>query len=136
MLGSAGVSEHESHTDSAELGGGWGSSDSLAGLMWWQPPATSPGATPAVCALGRALSQHKGGAKGDVGLRPPQSRPGKAPAFALEGSKALGDWGLWHEWVAQLGQPGMGMNVEKTSQIQWFGGHLAVGKHLAGQEKR
>lgn len=26
----------------------------------------------------------------------------------------------------------LGVGVEKAFQIQWFGGHLAVGRHLAG----
>lgn len=28
------------------------------------------------------------------------------------------------------------LGVEKAFQISWCGGHLAVGKHLAGQEQK
>lgn len=120
------------------LEGGWGSSDSVAGLVWWQSPATSPEATAAVFALGRALSQHKG----DVNLGPatgaglgrllPLSFERPQSFRSGDAARGCGKAGCaWHrdEQCLELG-------VEKAFQIQWWGGHWAVGKHLAGQEQK
>ncbi|XP_015497039.1 transmembrane and coiled-coil domain-containing protein 6 isoform X2 [Parus major] len=94
-----------------ELEGGWGSSDSWAeGPMWWQSPATSPKATPAVFSLGRALSQHKSVPR-EMLTWGPGAGLGRLLPLSFERPQSFRRLGMLPGlWVARLGLPGTGMN--------------------------